>query len=184
MEILRQPRICSDERIAHERMTESEVSDSTGLICRAAQYLATWAERDSENKIVVETVPIMSMGVHRGNRGGFYTQGQACVSLLRAIMADGFDKTQANSQGIAVRQRSAINQGDKVHCHLLNVCRAIKTGRKWNITFDDSTGLAVCDHNGRLSATALAGHSNGVGWARYLKEGITVQVKVPLSKPR
>ena len=36
--------------------------------------------------------------------------------------------------------------------------------------------MTVCDPDGRLSATALAGHANGEGWVSYLKEGITVQV--------
>ena len=76
-----------------------------GLICRASTYAAQWCEVDSDNKPVVETVPIMNVGVHKGNRGGVYTQGIACKTLLKTIIMDGFDKTQANSQGLAVRER-------------------------------------------------------------------------------
>ena len=145
-----------------------------GLICRAAQLEEKWAERDSDGNPVVETVRIMNVGVHPGNRGGVYTQGMAVSSLWANIIKDGFHKGHANAGGIAVRERPptavnvhvwnsfseynieassgiydathSIQYAALAHCHLLNLHRCILTRRM----FDGQ----------ELSTTALAAHPN------------------------
>ena len=79
-----------------------------GLITRAAAYEAVYSEKDSDNKPVVETVPIINVGVHKGNRGGVYTQGSACRTVLQSIMEAGFNKDEADYQGGCGRGRETL----------------------------------------------------------------------------
>ena len=69
-------------------MTDTENGALHGLICRAGAFEAKWAERDSNGKPVEETVPIMNVGMLKGNRGGVYTQGLACC-ILNLVQAHG-----------------------------------------------------------------------------------------------
>ena len=93
-------------------MTGAHGDALQGLICRAAALEAHWCERESDGRPVFETVPIMNMGVQTGNRGRVYTQSKTCRTLREQIMKDGFDKEQANAQGVAVRERQATTQLD------------------------------------------------------------------------
>ena len=84
---------------------------STGLLPKAASLTAKYAERDDEGNIRYTTAAIENIGVHWGNRGGVYTQGQRCRSLFETVMMAGFSKEEANTRGIAVRERKAEEMG-------------------------------------------------------------------------
>ena len=43
--------------------------------------------------------------VHPSNRNMFYTQGEACKTLLEKLLLDGFDADHANFKGVAVLER-------------------------------------------------------------------------------
>ena len=64
---------------------------SIGVAKKAAAYEAKYQRLDLlSNEPLVITVPIESCAVHQINRGGFYTQGGACESLLTRLLKDGF----------------------------------------------------------------------------------------------
>ena len=50
-------------------------------------------------------VPFLHTSIRSGNRGGVYTQGEACRTLLQNIGTDGFSKDEANSMPIVMRER-------------------------------------------------------------------------------
>ena len=50
-------------------------------------------------------VPVLQTSNHWGNRGGVYTQGKACKTLLRNLGTDGFVMAEANNSPIVVRER-------------------------------------------------------------------------------
>ena len=66
-------------------MADATAGQEKGIVCRADQLEEEWCERDIKNKPIFETVPIMNVGVHPGNRGGVYTQGKACRTLLEIL---------------------------------------------------------------------------------------------------
>ena len=65
---------------------------AAGLLPKAASLVAKYAERDDEGNIRYTTAAIENIGVHPGNRGGVYTQGQRCRSLFQTLMQAGFSK--------------------------------------------------------------------------------------------
>ena len=74
-----------------------------GILLRSAALEATWCEVDSDGQPVWETAPIMQVGIHKGNRGGVYIQGETCVTLVQTIIQAGFLNSEANYRGVAVR---------------------------------------------------------------------------------
>ena len=82
------------------------------IVGRTAILEEDWAERDDQNQCVWETVPILSVGVHPGNRGGIYTQGQTVKGLYDNIIRNGFHEDEADSLGVAVRERPQNMQGN------------------------------------------------------------------------
>ena len=63
-------------------------------------------------------VPVLQTCSHRGNRGGVYSKGLACKTLLRSIGTDGFSKDEANSSPIVVRGRHLNDRPPKYETFL------------------------------------------------------------------
>ena len=76
-----------------------------GIYIRAAAYIAKYSEKDEYGSPMRIDVPFLHTSIHSGNRGGVYTQGNACKTLLQNIGTDGFSKDEANSMPIVMRER-------------------------------------------------------------------------------
>ena len=76
----------------------------------------------------------------------------------------------------AYKDTDMVSYASLAHSHLLNTSRAILRRLKWDVEFDQSLAMSVCDQAGLLSPNALAQHTNGKEWKRFLEAGMTVKV--------
>ena len=78
-----------------------------------------------------------------------------------------------------------VSYASLAHSHLLNTSRAILMRLKWDVEFTDAS-MSACDSGGHLSSTALAVHTNGKEWKRFLEAGMTFKVlaaKMDIEEP-
>ena len=76
-----------------------------GICVRAAAWIVKYCEKDDDGCPLLIDVHFLHTCVHPGNRGGVYTQGEACRTLLKSIGTDGFLIDQANTTPIVMRER-------------------------------------------------------------------------------
>ena len=62
------------------------------------------------------------------------------------------------------------------HNHVMLVLRAFLNEAKWDLADDTERNITFCDHNGRLSVSAVAASPNGVELQELLNEGVQVEV--------
>ena len=77
-----------------------------------------YCDKDEYGNPLLIDVPVHQTCVHRGNRGGVYTQGLACKNLLRNLATDGFLKQEANSSPIVMRERHLSDRPPKYETYL------------------------------------------------------------------
>ena len=118
---------------AETLLTDAEITlELEEIWVRAAAFEAKYAVKDLNNNELVIDVPIAQAGVHTGNYGP-YPQGLACRALLQNIVVDGVCQDEANSRGVAVRERPRKDMNDTYQTFLgtTSICATKTTSSPW-----------------------------------------------------